>query len=77
LIDYKRDIPETTGEFLKLIKQIQAFHNTYGGYLIYGAEEVKKDTIIIPKYKSIKELDAKNFEIYVVNFYQLRLKYKL
>lgn len=67
LIDYKRDIPKTSGAFLKLIKHIQAFHNTYGGYLFLGADEVEKDNLIIPKYKAIEEIDVKNSEIYAAN----------
>ena len=59
LIDYKRDLPKSTAEYLKTIKHIQAFHNTYGGYLIFGAEEIEKDSIIIPKYCFIDEIDAK------------------
>lgn len=59
LIDYKRDLPKTTADFLKTIKHIQAFHNTYGGYLVYGAEEVEKDSIIVPKYQTLEDLDAK------------------
>jgi len=59
LIDYKRDIPKSSGELLKLIKHIQAFHNTYGGYLVFGAEEVEKDSLIVPIYETIEEIDAK------------------
>lgn len=59
LLDYKRDLPKTTADYLKTIKHIQAFHNTYGGYLVYGAEEVEKDSIIVPKYTTLDDLDAK------------------
>src|SRR5690606_11388102 len=42
--DYKRDIPEETPSLAKTVLQIVSFYNAYGGYLIYGVEEVVKDT---------------------------------
>jgi hypothetical protein len=59
LIDYKRDNPANKGEQFKLLKHIHAFHNTYGGYLIIGAEEIEKDRLIEPVYKTLTHLDSK------------------
>jgi len=39
-LDYKRDLPpQTDGGNKELLKDISAFANTFGGYLIYGIEE--------------------------------------
>lgn len=60
LLDYKRDIPATTYEFGKLVKHICAFHNMYGGYLIYGVDEVVSDKVLVPVYEKLPaELDSK------------------
>lgn len=59
LIDYKRDVPETRGALAKLIKHILAFHNTYGGYLVLGAEEVKKDCEVQPFHRRLPAVDSK------------------
>lgn len=59
LLDYKRNIPSNTGEWLKIVKHIQAFHNTYGGYIIFGAEEIEKDKHIHPSYSSLPKTDSK------------------
>ena len=59
LLDYKRDIPLEKSAQLKTIKHIQSFHNTYGGYLIFGADEVQKDSEIIPAYESLPKFDFK------------------
>lgn len=59
LIDYKRDVPTERGALAKLVKHILAFHNTYGGYLILGAEEVEKDSEIVPLYRSLPPFDSK------------------
>jgi hypothetical protein len=60
LVDYKRDVPSDTASMCKLIRHVAAFHNTYGGYLILGAEEVKKDTQIIPVHSQITSIDTKH-----------------
>lgn len=59
LLDYKRDIPKNTGEWLKIVKHIQAFHNTYGGYLVFGVAELEKDKNIQPCYSSLPKSDSK------------------
>lgn len=59
LLDYKRDLPFDRQSQLKIVKHIQSFHNTYGGYLVFGAEEVVKDVEIVPAYKKIENFDFK------------------
>jgi tetratricopeptide (TPR) repeat protein len=59
LLDYKRDIPTTKQAQIKILKSIQSFHNTYGGYLVFGADEVVKDIEIIPVHESIENFDFK------------------
>ncbi|MCK4150624.1 ATP-binding protein [Ralstonia pseudosolanacearum] len=42
LFDYKRDVPADRLSLLKTLRHVAAFHNTYGGYLIFGANEENK-----------------------------------
>lgn len=58
LFDYKRDVPQGRA-ILKALKHIAAFHNTYGGYLIFGAEETSRDKEIVPCHNTIVDLDSK------------------
>ncbi|ADW73097.1 AAA-4 family protein [Rahnella aceris] len=44
LWDFKKTFEETKDAYLKTLKSIVSFHNTYGGYIIYGIDEVEKDT---------------------------------
>ncbi|MBO9642389.1 MAG: putative DNA binding domain-containing protein [Pseudacidovorax sp.] len=59
LIDYKRDFPTERQAQLKIIKHIQAFHNTFGGYIIFGAAEIVKDVEIIPVHDVLPVFDFK------------------
>lgn len=62
LLDYKRDIPNTAYEIAKTIRHIVAFHNMYGGYLVFGVEELESDKVLIPKYDCITdEIDSKKY----------------
>lgn len=45
LWDYKKEIGEDKVSLAKTVLQIVSFHNTCGGYLIYGVEEVVKDHV--------------------------------
>lgn len=58
-IDYKRDVPADRSALAKLVKHVLAFHNTYGGYLILGAEERKNDTEIVPVHKVLPPFQSK------------------
>ncbi|PZL85021.1 ATP-binding protein [Pantoea sp. ARC270] len=44
LWDFKKTFEDTKDAYLKTLKSIISFHNTYGGYIIYGVEELEKDT---------------------------------
>lgn len=59
LIDYKREIPTDKFGVAKFLKHVLAFHNTYGGFLIIGAEETKKDACIVPIQHDLNSIDAK------------------
>ncbi|HSI44057.1 MAG TPA: RNA-binding domain-containing protein [Methylotenera sp.] len=43
VLDFKREIPSTDFDYAKLYKDILAFHNSYGGFIIMGINETKKD----------------------------------
>ncbi|QIE87109.1 RNA-binding domain-containing protein [Pseudomonas nitroreducens] len=42
-LDFKRQTPENDVEYLKLIKDIVALHNSYGGFIAFGIDEKIKD----------------------------------
>ena len=48
LWDYKKTFETTDDCYLKTLKSIVSFHNTYGGYIIYGIEEIGKDEKFLP-----------------------------
>lgn len=43
VLDLKRQLPETESEYAKTVRDLIALHNSYGGFLIFGIEEVEKD----------------------------------
>jgi tetratricopeptide (TPR) repeat protein len=60
LLDYKRDAPANAYEIAKVIRHIVAFHNMYGGYLIFGVDEVESDKLLIPVDNILnKNIDSK------------------
>jgi len=62
LWDYKRDIGKDAVSLAKTILQIVSFHNTYGGYLIYGVDEVEPDTKFMPYGVGKNDLDLKQLK---------------
>lgn len=44
LWDFKKEFADDKDSYLKTLKSIVSFHNTFGGYLIYGIDETTKDT---------------------------------
>jgi hypothetical protein len=44
LWDYKREFSGDNASYLKTLKSIVSFYNTFGGYIIYGVDELEKDT---------------------------------
>ena len=44
LVDYKETLSYSKWSLAKTVKQIISFHNTYGGYLVYGVKETTRDT---------------------------------
>ncbi|MBA6340007.1 ATP-binding protein [Colwellia sp. MB02u-10] len=47
LWDYKKKFEESNDAYLKALKSIISFHNTYGGYIIFGVDETEKDTSFV------------------------------
>lgn len=43
LVDYKREFDSSGSGIAKTVRDIVAFHNTYGGYIVFGVEEKRKD----------------------------------
>lgn len=59
LLDYKRDLPTEKSAQLKIVRHIQSFHNTYGGYIVFGAEEIVKGVEIVPFHETMGNFDFK------------------
>lgn len=58
LWDYKENYNSDNNGIAKTILQILSFHNTYGGYIIYGVKEFVKDTDFRPL-----NLDFSDFKV--------------
>lgn len=43
VLDFKAQAPITDSEYAKTIRDALAFHNSYGGFIIFGIAEVEKD----------------------------------
>lgn len=43
VLDFKQQPPESNAEYAKTIRDLVAFHNSYGGFLVFGVCEIKKD----------------------------------
>jgi NB-ARC domain len=48
LWDFKRQVPDDARSWGRTVLRVVSFYNSYGGYLIYGVEEVEKDQIFHP-----------------------------
>lgn len=64
--DYKKEAPDTSGRnaesptrsIMELIKDVVAFHNSFGGYIVFGIDEKLSDPVI-----GCKNLGASGFTI--------------
>lgn len=43
VLDFKKQLPESDAEYVKLVRDLVALHNSYGGFIVFGVEEVEKD----------------------------------
>jgi len=43
VLDFKRQAPSDAGEYAKVVRDLIALHNSYGGFIVFGVEEVVKD----------------------------------
>lgn len=44
LWDFKENFDDSKEAYLKLLKSVASFYNSYGGYIFYGVKELVKDT---------------------------------
>lgn len=61
LWDYKRDLPNGNAALCEILKSIQAFYNSYGGYIFFGVEETIKDKKWQLFCKKPVKIDASKF----------------
>lgn len=43
VLDFKQELPLSDAEYATTVRDLVALHNSYGGYLIFGVREAKKD----------------------------------
>lgn len=43
VIDFKQQLPDNDTEYAKTIADLVAFHNSYGGILVFGVKEIKEN----------------------------------
>lgn len=58
LWDYKAEINLEAAALGKTILQIVSFHNTCGGYLVYGVKETVKDKVFLPVYVDLSTFNS-------------------
>lgn len=62
LFDYKRKWPDSKNELVKYIRHVAAFHNTFGGYILFGVDETEADSIFTPCVTVEPTVDIKQFK---------------
>ena len=45
VLDFKRQPPENDAEYAKLVRDLGALHNSYGGFVVLGIQETEKDRV--------------------------------
>ncbi len=45
VLDFKQQLPETDAEYVKVVRDLVALHNSYGGFLVFGVRETERDRI--------------------------------
>lgn len=43
VLDFKQQLPETDAEYVKVVRDLVALHNSYGGFLLFGVREAERD----------------------------------
>lgn len=45
--DYKKEVEESSLDYGRTIRSICSMHNSYGGFIVYGVEEIEKDKVFV------------------------------
>jgi Putative DNA-binding domain/NB-ARC domain len=61
LFDYKQSWPESKSELCKYARHVAAFHNVFGGYIVFGVDEIEKGSVFKPCVVHEPRIDAKQF----------------
>ena len=43
VLDFKQQLPESDLEYAKTVRDLVALHNSFGGFLVFGVQEVERD----------------------------------
>lgn len=68
LWDYKRHVSTEAETKAKTVLQVVSFYNTYGGYLIYGVDEVENDRVFLPIGINENDLDLQQLRECIRNY---------
>lgn len=61
LFDYKQSWPDSRSELDKYARHVAAFHNVFGGYIIFGVDEIEKNSVFKPCVNREPRIDVKQF----------------
>ena len=45
VLDFKQQLPATDLEYAKTVRDLVALHNSFGGFLVFGVQEIEKDRV--------------------------------
>lgn len=68
LLDYKRDAPSDPAGLAKLAVHVVSFHNTFGGYLVFGVEEEQRDQRFSPRGISRGAVNTQQLKTTIRNY---------
>lgn len=68
LWDYKREANADSVPLGETVLQVVSFYNSYGGYIIYGVDEIAKDQEYIPVGISRKSLNIQQINQLIFNY---------
>lgn len=68
LWDYKEELENDELSLAKAVKQISSFHNSFGGYIIYGVREQEKDKVFIPIDTDLSKINISQLKNLINNY---------
>lgn len=77
VLDFKRQLPEDNLEYLKVVRDLIALHNSYGGFIVFGVEETVKDRSFEIIGVKAEELQLSKIRDNIYNYTGQDVRFKL